>query len=151
MSSSGKNFELITITERIHIPFDELTFRFARSGGPGGQNVNKVASRVELLFDVGNSPSLSEDEKRRVFDVLRKRIDRNGILHLTSQQSRSQWKNRLTVMERFAELLGMALTPRRERLSTQPTAASQTKRVRKKKLHATKKQAREKITTVEDL
>ncbi|MER3523836.1 MAG: aminoacyl-tRNA hydrolase [Ignavibacteria bacterium] len=151
MSPAEKTFELINITERVHIPFDELTFRFARSGGPGGQNVNKVASRVELLFDVGNSLSLSEEDKRRVFDVLRKRIDRSGILHLTSQQSRSQWKNRLTVMERFAQLLRTALIPRRDRIPTEPTTASQTKRVHKKKLHAIKKRGRKKVRDVEDL
>ncbi len=77
-------------TNTVSIPTSELHFRFARSSGPGGQHVNRSATQVELLFDVANSPSLDETQRQRVLRNLTPRIDKEGVLHLVSQETRSQ-------------------------------------------------------------
>jgi ribosome-associated protein len=81
---------MVHITDTVSIPMSELSFRFARSSGPGGQHVNRSATQVELLFDVAGSPSLNETQRQRVLQKLRSRIDQEGILHLVSQETRSQ-------------------------------------------------------------
>ena len=124
------------------IPFSELRFRTSRSGGPGGQNVNKVESKVELLFDVAGSPSLTESQRARVGSRLRNRIDSNGILHLSSQLSRSQWENREIVVAEFTRLIASALKPSKKRVKTRPSKASKEKRLMKKKRHSEKKKLR---------
>jgi ribosome-associated protein len=95
----------IRISASLRVPASELKFQFSRSGGPGGQNVNKVSSRVVLQFDVGNSPSLTEPEKARILAALKSRIDAHGMLRIASQESRSQWHNRERVVEKFASLM----------------------------------------------
>lgn len=129
----------------IRIPESELMFHFSRSGGPGGQNVNKVSTRVELLFDLNATRALTQEEKQRVFAKLGSRIDSNGILHVVSQESRSQWKNRRLVVEKLLSLLHHALARNRKRVATEPSAASKQRRIARKKIHASKKAARGRI------
>ncbi len=133
---------VVEINDRLEIPLAELRFSASRSAGPGGQHVNKVNSRVTLHFDLWDSPSLTDAEKRRVAARLPTRINRDGTLKLHSQRHRSQARNRETLIERFAELLGQALRPRRPRRPTRPTAASRERRLEEKKLRGRIKRRR---------
>ena len=133
---------VLHITSSVQIPLSELRFRTSRSSGPGGQNVNKLETRVELVFDVAGSPSLSEDQKNILFTHLVSRIDAKGILHISSQKSRSQWENKQLVIEKLASLLHGALKVRMKRVKTSPTHSSQERRVQSKKKHGQKKTMR---------
>ncbi len=124
------------------IPLDEVRYRFARSGGPGGQHVNKAETQVELSFDVAHSPSLTEAQRQRLLTRLSNLIDQEGVLHLTAQSERSQWRNRQIVTERFQAVLAAALREPKKRRPTRPTAASRTKRLESKKRRAKIKRLR---------
>ena len=100
------------------IPRAELHFRTSRSGGPGGQHVNKVETRVELLFDVAASPSLLEGQRLRLLEELPTWLDGDGVLHLVSDSYRSQYRNREDVLARFVLLLQHALRPQIPRKPT---------------------------------
>lgn len=126
------NENIVDIMDAVSIPLSELQFRFARSGGPGGQHANRSATQVELLFDVAGSPSLNEAQRRRVLRKLESRIDKEGILHLVSQETRSQFRNREEVVERFQTLMREALRVPKKRIATRPTRASQERRLREK-------------------
>ena len=132
----------IQITPSVRIPLSELRFRTSRSGGPGGQNVNKLETRVELMFDVANSPSLTDQEKSVVLVSLGARVDSHGMLRLVSQQSRSQWENKRLAISKFESVLRSALKIRKKRVKTKPTAGSKEKRVQAKRLQAQKKSMR---------
>jgi ribosome-associated protein len=133
---------VVRITDTVSIPMSELRFRFARSSGPGGQHVNRSATQVELLFDVANSPSLDETQRRRVLRKLKSRIDKDGILHLVSQETRSQYRNREEVVERFQELMRQALRVPKRRLPTRPTRAARERRLEEKRRRSEKKRCR---------
>ena len=133
---------VLHITSSVQIPLSELRFRTSRSSGPGGQNVNKLETRVELVFDVAGSPSLSEDQKNILLTLLASRIDARGVLHISSQKSRSQWENKQLVIEKLASLLQGALKVRRKRVKTSPTRSSKERRVQSKKKHGRKKTMR---------
>ncbi len=120
----------------------ECTFSASRSSGPGGQNVNKVNTRVELRFSVDNSQVLSDEEKSILFRKLKNRINSEGELILTSEVERSQLRNRIKVITLFFELIEKALTPPKKRFKTKPTLASRKKRVESKKQHSEKKNMR---------
>jgi ribosome-associated protein len=124
---------MIQITNTLSIPLSELSFRFSRSSGPGGQHVNKSETRVELLFDVANSPSLTDAQRERVMRRLSNRIDGAGVLHVTSQATRSQKQNRDLVILRFTRLMQKALRPRKKRRPTRPSRAAKERRLREKK------------------
>lgn len=132
----------IRITGSLSVPMSELKFRTSRSGGPGGQNVNKVSSKVELLFDVKNSDIFSESIRERILGRLAKRIDSAGVLHLVSQSSRSQLENKERVISEFARLMRSALKPVKKRIPTHPTKAAKEKRLKRKKIVAEKKKMR---------
>ncbi len=138
------------IHERLEIPDSELSFATARSSGPGGQNVNKVETRVTLLFDVGASPSLSESQKRRLGQRLATRINRLGVLRVTSQRHRTQAANRQAATERFVELVRAALSRQRRRLATRPTSAARARRLDDKRRRARLKERRRRPTTGDD-
>jgi len=117
----------------------ELIFSTSRSSGPGGQNVNKVNSKVELRFSVEKSQLLSDREKLLIQNKLKNRINIEGELIITVQTDRSQLKNREEAVEKFHELLTKALTPRKPRRATRPTKASVEKRLEIKKQISEKK------------
>jgi ribosome-associated protein len=134
--------EFIEITPGLRIPDDEVSFVFARSGGPGGQNVNKVSTRVELLFDIGASRSLDTAQKSMLRAALRNRTGSGGILRVRSDASRSQWKNRQDAVRKFAHLLARALQPVKKRTLSRPTRASRAERLAAKKRTGTLKRSR---------
>ena len=124
---------MIEINDNLSIPEHELWFTTARSGGPGGQHVNKVSSRVTLWFNVAESPSLSAFQKRRIMSRLASRINQAGELRVVSQQHRSQLANREAAVERFAALLRSALVQEKPRRQTTVPTAVKRQRVEDKK------------------
>src|SRR5262245_5490992 len=124
------------------IPENEITFTASRSGGPGGQNVNKVSSKVTLAFDVRGSAVLSEEQKRKIAGKLATSINKEGILQGVSQRTRSQELNRDDVLTRFAELLVRALTPQRQRIKTGTPRSAKTQRMDEKRKRGLAKQGR---------
>jgi ribosome-associated protein len=137
--------KVLEIYPWLAIPASELEFRFTRSSGPGGQHVNKVATRVELMFDVARSPSLDEHARSRLRRRLAGIIDTDGVLHLASQDSRSQWKNRVDVVAKFVAALEKALTPQHRRIPTGPTSASRQARAKQKRVRSATKALRRKV------
>ncbi len=117
----------------------EMKISASRSGGPGGQNVNKVNTKIELRFPVDSSETLNESEKQLIFSKLKNRINTEGELLVTSSSERSQWKNREKAQKKFFELLEKALTLQKRRKKTQPTVSSKLKRIENKKKQAQKK------------
>ncbi len=124
---------MIRINEQICIPRGELDFTPSLSSGPGGQNVNKVSSRVTLRFDVVGSPSLSPDQKDLVMRRLTTRIGKDGVLRVISQQTRSQVENKELAIERFTELLRGALKKVPVRKKTRVTMRAKLRRLEEKK------------------
>jgi len=120
----------------------EVTFSASRGGGPGGQNVNKVSTKVELRFPVDESQSLTKIQQQRLLSKLKNRITTDGELVLTSSAERTQWRNKEKVTEKFFELIEQALTPPKKRIKTKPTKASKLKRLENKKKKGQKKQLR---------
>ena len=110
-----------------------FVFSAARSSGPGGQNVNKVNTRIELRFDVPSSQFFSEDEKKMILEKLKNRINNKGELIISSQSERTQGMNKTKAAEKFYELVAKALTIKKKRKPTGPTAASRLKRFENKK------------------
>jgi ribosome-associated protein len=123
----------------------EFIFNASRSSGAGGQNVNKVNTKVELRFQIDASQVLTEQEKEIIKQKLFNRINEAGELVLTTQTERSQLKNKEKVIEKFYSLVEKALTPKKKRKPTKPTAASKAKRVDDKRKTAQKKSLRKNI------
>lgn len=121
------------INEKLSIPEWELTFSFSASGGPGGQHANRSATRATLFFDVANSPSLNDSQRRRLMRRLSSRIDQDGILQISAQDTRSQHRNRELAIERFQELLAGALKRRKRRRRTRPPGWTNERRLQEKK------------------
>ncbi|WP_242926151.1 alternative ribosome rescue aminoacyl-tRNA hydrolase ArfB [Pontibacter vulgaris] len=120
----------------------ELTFQASRSGGAGGQNVNKVSSKVELRFHVESSELLSDEEKALIQEKLANRINSEGYLQVVSQTERGQLQNKEQSIARFYELLRQALTRQKKRKATKPTHSSVKQRLESKKRQAQKKASR---------
>lgn len=117
----------------LFIPSHEFRFRTSRSGGPGGQNVNKLETRVELLFDVKNSSVLNDDQRKLVLEKLSSRIDEEGVLRIVVQESRSQWENKQLAIKKLHQVLQKALKPQKPRVKTKPTRSSRERRLEGKK------------------
>jgi ribosome-associated protein len=132
----------LEIAGGLALPEEEISFVTSRSGGPGGQNVNKLETRVTLRFDLAASPSLSEEQRSRLRERLATRITRAGILHVTAQKHRSQAANREAALERFAELLREALREETPRRKTRVSRAAKQRRVDEKKRRGQRKQER---------
>ncbi len=122
----------------------ELTFKAVKSSGPGGQHVNKTASKIILNFDLENSHALSDEEKSGILIKLASRITNSGEIILESGETRSQHKNKELVITRFLELIKKALKKDKPRKKTRPTKASKLKRLRSKKIKSEKKITRQK-------
>ncbi len=135
---------MIRIRDGLAIPESEITFTASRSGGPGGQNVNKVSSRVTLSFDVPASTALSEEQKRKITGRLATRINKDGVLRIVSQKTRSQDMNRNDALERFSDLLRGALTEQRSRIKTRVPAGAKERRIEEKRKRTLIKQKRSK-------
>jgi ribosome-associated protein len=133
---------MISINPRLQIPDDELQWSYSRSGGPGGQNVNKVASKAELRWNIMHSPSLPEEVKARFHARFRRRITSEGELVLSSQRYRDQGRNREDCLEKLRAMILQAATPPRQRKATRPTRASRRHRLEAKKHRSATKKAR---------
>ena len=123
----------------------ELSFRASRSGGPGGQNVNKVNSKVTLKFDLANSIILTTEEKETLLVKLASSLSRDGVLVLSADSSRSQLDNKEAVVAKFERLMTRAFEKKKKRVATKPSKASAQKRIDKKKRQSEKKKWRQKL------
>ncbi len=132
----------VVITHSLKIPAAELQFRTSRSGGHGGQNVNKLETRVELLFDIAHSTSIPDSLRQRLLLKLSSKLDSSGILRIVAQDSRSQWKNKQLAVGRFAAIIKSALKVNKKRISTKPTKTSRESRLRMKKIRGDTKRLR---------
>ena len=136
MTEPGTESNLISITPALAIPASELQFQFSRSGGPGGQNVNKRETRVELLFDLRKSSSLSEEQRMRLLQRLANQVDCEGILRIVADSQRSQLQNRQEALTRFVQLLQRALYMPRRRRPTRPSRQTVEQRLNRKRQRA---------------
>ncbi len=132
----------VAVADDLVIPDREIHFTFSRSGGPGGQNVNKVSTRVTLLFEPESSSVLTPEQVGLIKHRLASRIGADGVLRVVSQQSRSQSANREAARERFARILADALYERPERRDTSPPKSVTRRRVEDKRLRGRLKQSR---------
>ena len=121
------------VTDDLFLPRAEISYRASRSGGPGGQHVNTSSTRVELVWDVGASPTLTEAQRERIREKLANRISGEGLLLLAEGGSRSQHQNKEAVTERLRDLLRQALHVPKPRRKTRPTRASRERRRQSKK------------------
>ena len=135
--------EHVEVTPALHIPLSELSFKTSRSGGPGGQNVNKRETRVELVWDLATSEALTEAQRARLQLKLASKLDTRGRLRIVSSEERSQAMNRERAIERFRELLAEALKIRRPRRPTKPSKAATERRITAKRVRSSLKRQRE--------
>jgi ribosome-associated protein len=134
---------MIRVTPSIAIGEDEIAESFLRASGPGGQNVNKVETAVQLRFDLGNSRSLAEDVKHRLAALAGSRLTRERVLVITAQRHRTRERNRADALARLVELIRRAAIPPKPRKPTRPTRASKQRRLEQKKRRGTIKGLRQ--------
>jgi ribosome-associated protein len=132
----------LQISPRVALDPEELVESFVRSPGPGGQNVNKVATAVQLRFDVAGSPNLPEDVRIRLARLAGRRLTADGVLLIEAHRHRSQTMNREDARERLFELIRQASVTPKPRRTTKPSAAAQRRRVDEKKRRGAVKRAR---------
>jgi ribosome-associated protein len=140
---------MIRITETISIGEDEIEERFIRASGPGGQNVNKLASAVQLRFDVRHSPSLPEGVRARLERLAGRRLTKEGVLVITAQRHRTQERNRQDALDRLSDLIERAAVPPMPRRPTRPTLASRERRLEGKKRRGSIKSLRQRTPSLD--
>jgi ribosome-associated protein len=133
---------MIVVTPNIHIREDDLHFRFKLASGPGGQNVNKVATAVELRFDVARSPALPDAVRERLMALAKNRLTQDGELLITARRFRSQERNREDATQRLIALVQRATEVPKPRIKTKPSRAAKRRRMDQKRRVGEKKQAR---------
>jgi ribosome-associated protein len=133
---------MLEVTQRIRIPLNEFQWSFVRSGGPGGQNVNKVASKAVLRWDAVNSPSLPDEVRTRFLSQQKHRVTNSGELIVTSQRYRDQERNRQDCLGKLREMIHLAVFVPRPRKPTKPSRGSKEARLRAKQMRSRVKSAR---------
>lgn len=136
---------MIQITSSIFLDEGEILFEFIRASGPGGQNVNKVASAVQLRFDVHGSPSLPDDVRQRLTRLAGKRMTGEGVLVIEASRYRTQEQNREDALQRLVSLIQVAVQKPHPRRQTRPTFASQQQRLAQKKQRGAVKRQRQRV------
>ena len=137
---------MLIVNDRIAIPLDEIRIEFSRSGGPGGQNVNKVNSKAQLRWNPSTSPSLPEPVRARLTAKVASRLTADGDVLITSQRTRDQSRNVEDCLEKLRQIIESAVTPPRIRRPSRPTLASKRRRLEAKQQRSTTKQLRRKPT-----
>jgi len=135
----------LAVTDDISVDEDELSESFVLASGPGGQNVNKVSSAVQLRFDVARSPSLAEDVRTRLMALAGGRLTKDGVVIILARTHRAQERNRAEARERLFDLIRRAATPPKPRRPTKPTFASKRRRLEAKTARAKLKRNRSKV------
>jgi ribosome-associated protein len=140
----------LVVNERLTVPAEDLSWSASRASGPGGQNVNKVATKVTLRFDIRGTDSLTRPQKARLRKLAGKRIDAQGALMISAQAERSQRQNLQRARDGLRKLIGKALIAPKHRVGTQPTRASKRRRLEGKRRRSEQKKARGRVSAVDD-
>ena len=141
---------MIRVNADILIDDKEIQIDFIHGAGPGGQNVNKVASAVQLRFDIYGAPSLPDDVRQRLIRLAGKKISENGILVITARRFRTQHRNRQDAIDRLVALIQKATIKPKPRLKTRPSAASERRMMDAKRHHSNKKRMRKPVRQIEE-
>lgn len=141
---------MIRVTHGIALDEREIVLRFVRSSGPGGQNVNKVATAVQLRFDAARSPSLPDEVRARLLHVAGRRATQDGVIIIDARRHRTQEANRRDAVERLVTLVARAAVRPRRRRATRPTGASRERRIKAKRVRSETKRARGRVKGQDD-